>query len=77
MVNSLEQSEYLPAMSIPDVEGVRDDVEYAVQNLDMSGFKLHKEDVSVELWRQSSEFCLCFSVKLTISCLTSNLRFCR
>ena len=42
-------------MSIPDVEGVRDDVEYGVSNLDMSGFKLQKEDVSVELWRRGTQ----------------------
>ena len=41
-------------MSIPDVEDVRDDVEYAVCNLDMSGFKLQKEDVMVELWGGNS-----------------------
>jgi hypothetical protein len=42
-------------MSIPDVEGVRDDVEYGVSNLDMSGFKLQKEDVTVELWRRGTQ----------------------
>ena len=37
----------LPAVQIPAIEGEQDGVEYAVSNLDMSGFQLNKEDVKV------------------------------
>jgi hypothetical protein len=30
-------AEYLPSMSVPDIEGVKDDLEYVITDLDMSG----------------------------------------
>ncbi len=35
--------EHIPNMSIPDIQGVKDDVQFAVTRLDLSGFKLRKE----------------------------------
>jgi hypothetical protein len=37
--------DHVPSMSIPDIQGVKDDVQFAVTKLDMSGFKLRKEGV--------------------------------
>lgn len=41
--------ENLPTMTVPDIQGVKDDVQFAITGLDMSGFKLRKEDVKVEV----------------------------
>ena len=38
---------YLPSTTIPPIQGVKDGVDYAIQNLSLSEFKLNKEDVSV------------------------------
>jgi hypothetical protein len=55
MINNMKDEilefllENLPSMSVPDIQGVKDDVQFAVTGLDMSGFKLKKEDVTLEL----------------------------
>jgi hypothetical protein len=41
--------ENLPTMTVPDIQGVKDDVQFAITGLDMSGFKLRKEDVKVDV----------------------------
>lgn len=52
--------ENLPSMSVPDIQGVKDDVQFAVTGLDMSGFKLRKEDVTVVLASSlDNEFLTC------------------
>lgn len=52
--------ENLPSMSVPDIQGVKDDVQFAVTGLDMSGFKLRKEDVTVVLATSlNDEFLTC------------------
>ena len=52
--------EYVPNMTIPDIQGVKDDVQFAVTRLDMSGFKLKKEDVQVRLGSSiQEEFLVC------------------
>jgi hypothetical protein len=34
--------DYLPSMPIPPITGLKDNVEYTISQLDMSGFKLNK-----------------------------------
>jgi hypothetical protein len=52
--------EHIPNMTIPDIQGVKDDVQFAVTRLDMSGFKLKKEDVQVRLGTSlQEEFLVC------------------
>jgi hypothetical protein len=52
--------ENLPSMSVPDIQGVKDDIQFAVTGLDMSGFKLRKEDVVVVLGSSlNEEFLTC------------------
>jgi hypothetical protein len=41
--------QYLPSMPIPPIDGEQDGLEYSISNLDLSRFKLRKEDVSVTL----------------------------
>jgi hypothetical protein len=41
--------QYLPSMPIPPIEGEEDGLEYGVSNMDLSRFKLKKEDVEVKL----------------------------
>jgi len=41
--------QYLPSLPIPPIEGEEDGLEYAVSNMDLSRFKLKKEDVEVKL----------------------------
>ncbi len=52
--------ENLPSMSVPDIQGVKDDVQFSITGLDMSGFRLRKEDVTVELGTSmKDEFLTC------------------
>ncbi|CAM9136355.1 unnamed protein product [Scytosiphon promiscuus] len=41
--------EYLPHIEIPPISGTSSRVGYAITNLDLSGFRLRKEDVEVQL----------------------------
>ncbi|CAM9886489.1 unnamed protein product, partial [Sphacelaria rigidula] len=41
--------EYLPHIEVPPISGTSTRVGYAITNLDLSGFRLRKEDVKVEL----------------------------
>jgi len=40
---------FLPTLQIPDIDGIKDDLQYHVSGLDMSGIKLRKEEVSINL----------------------------
>lgn len=40
---------FLPTLQIPDIDGIKDDLQYHVSGLDMSGIKLRKEAVSINL----------------------------
>ena len=52
--------EHIPNMVIPDIQGVKDDVQFAVTKLDMSGFQLNKEDVQVRIGSSlQEEFLVC------------------
>lgn len=39
----------LPTMTVPDIDGIKDDLQYHVSGLDMSGIKLKKENVQITL----------------------------
>ena len=39
----------LPSISVPPIKGTKDEVEYAISNLDLSNFTLKKEKVYVKL----------------------------
>ena len=39
----------LPSMPVPPFEGVKDGLVYHISNLSMKGFKVHKEDIQIEL----------------------------
>ena len=41
--------EYIPALSIPDIDGATEEMEYSVGGLDLSGFKVKKEGVTVDI----------------------------
>lgn len=41
--------EFLPSIVIPDISGLKDSIEYTIANLDMSGFRLRKEDVEIRV----------------------------
>lgn len=43
--------DYLPSMPIPPITGLKDNVEYTISQLDMSGFKLNK--VHTNPWIES------------------------
>lgn len=53
LINQLTDSaldfllDYLPSMPIPPITGLKEGVEYTFSDMDMSGFRLHKEDVEV------------------------------
>ena len=58
--------EHIPSMNIPDIQGVKDDVQFAVTRLDMSGFKLKKEDVQVRLGNSlQEEFLVCEATNIS------------
>ena len=42
-------SMYIPTLSISAIGGVRDEVEYYISGLNMSGFKLNKDGISVRM----------------------------
>ena len=66
--------DHIPNMSIPDIQGVKDDVQFAITKLDLSGFKLRKEDVSVTLGRSVNEEFLSCEAK-NISAAFNNVRW--
>ena len=45
--------QYIPTLSLPDLDGIKDDIEYSVLGLNLSGFKLKKEGVTLELGQSS------------------------
>lgn len=45
--------QYIPTLSLPDLDGIKDDIEYSVLGLNLSGFKLRKEGVVLELGQSS------------------------
>jgi len=47
--------EYLPSMPVPPIDGEHDMLEYSIKNLDLSGFHLRKEDVTVTLGDLTSD----------------------
>jgi hypothetical protein len=50
-------SAYIPTLSIPSVGGVQDEVEYYVAGLNMSGFKLNKDGISVRMANNVNGLC--------------------
>lgn len=55
LVNRIKDSaldfflEVLPDLPVPPIEGVKDGVAYNISDLDLSGVKLKKEDVTVSI----------------------------
>lgn len=43
--------QYIPTLPLPDLDGVKDDIEYSIMGLDLSRFRFTKENVFVEIGR--------------------------
>ena len=62
---------YLPTAKVPPIEGEKEGVEYKLQNIDLSGFKVHSKDVEVAINEEDG-----LSIwAINISCAMNGLEF--
>ena len=62
---------YLPTAKVPPIEGEKDGVEYKLQNIDLSGFKVQSKDVEVAINEEDG-----LSIwAINISCAMTGLEF--
>ena len=51
---------YLPAMKIPDIQGIKDDIQFAIIGLNLSQFKILKENITISVHKDvKQEFLTC------------------